>query len=357
MEKHRVVQVGCGYRGKVHLKGWLHNPDRFKLAAVCDLDREKAGAVISELGIECPIYTDADLMLSETDADLFCFSTQPDVRLPLVELAAAHRVKGLVFEKPMATSLQEALAITRLCRANGIKAAVSHQQKYLTSFSKLKSILDRGEIGETVRIEASCQAWLAQLGTHFVDYVLWANGGAKACWVVGHVHGKGLLADSHPSPDYTMGQIGFDNGVRAFVEFGKLSASRMPEDKFWLDNRLTVYGTHGYVWADTDGRWGAFSKRNGGEVITGQGEGWGYQERNLLQPLFARDMADWLDNDAKVHPCNIDITYHGYEIMEALGRSALDNTRVDLPLDTTRCEDLFERMRRELPECVPYDER
>ena len=351
MKRYRVVQVGCGGRGKVHLRGWLENPDRFDLAAVCDLDSAKAEKAMSELGIGCPRYTDANRMLSEMNADLFCFSTQPDVRLSLAELAVKYGVKGLVFEKPMATSLQEASTITRLCRDNGIKAAVSHQQKYLTSFAKLKSVLESGDIGQTLRIEASCQAWLAQLGTHFVDYVLWANGGSKARWVVGHVHGKELLSDSHPSPNYTMGQIGFENGVRAFVEFGRLSESHMAAGKFWVDNRLTVYGSHGYVWADTDGRWGVFSRRSGGEVISGQGEEWGYQERNLLQPLFARDMANWLDDAADTHPCNIEIAYHGYEIMEALGRSALDNVRVDLPLDTSRKEDLFERMRKELPEC------
>ena len=35
------------------------------------------------------------------------------------------------------------------------------------------------------------QAWLSQLGTHYMDYILWANGGSRARWVVGHVHGRG----------------------------------------------------------------------------------------------------------------------------------------------------------------------
>lgn len=350
MKKFRVAQVGCGNRGKIHLKGWLQNSDCFDLVAVCDIDTEKAKSVVSDIGVDCTIYSDADRMLSENETDLFCFVTQPDIRLSFVELAAKHRVNGLVFEKPMATSLREAQTITRICRERGIKAAVSHQQKYLTSLRKLKSVLDRGDIGGIVTIEARCKAWLSQLGTHYVDYVLWASGGARANWVAGHVHGKERLNDSHPSPSYTMGQIGLDNGVRALVEFGYLSKAHMPEEKFWLDNRLTVHGTHGYVWADTDGRWGTLNRETEGEVIGGEGQGWGYQEKNLLQPLFARDMADWLDDGAKMHPCNIEISYHGYEIMEALGRSALDNVRVDLPLDPSVEEDLFERMRHELPE-------
>jgi predicted dehydrogenase len=247
--------------------------------------------------------------------------------------------------------LDEAFKITELCRLNNIVAIVSHQQKYLTSFEKFKEIIDRGEIGEIYRIDASCQAWLAQLGTHYIDYILWANRGVHAKWVVGHVHGRELLSDHHPSPNYTMGQIGFENGVRAFVEFGKLSASYMDKDHFWVDDRLTAYGTLGYVWCDPDGHWGAFTKDTRGELLSGEGENWQTQERQRIQRLFARELADCLDDKTKVHPCNVDITYHGYEIMEALCLSAMDKRRVDLPLNTDKRQDIFERMRKELPEC------
>jgi len=351
VKRHTVAQVGCGNRGKVHLDGWLANQDRFELVAVCDLDETKMREAVADRGIEVSQYTDAESMLAETRPDVFCFSTPPAVRLELVELAVRHGVRGLVFEKPMATSLSEAAAITALCRGHGIKAAVSHQQKYLTSFQKLKEVVDRGDIGTIARIDVSCQPWLAQLGTHYVDYVLWANGGARAEWVAGHVHGRDLLSDSHPSPNYTMGQIGFDNGVRTFVEFGKLSPSYMEKDHFWVDDRMTVRGTHGYVWCDTDGRWGMFTRATDGEVVEEAGRPWVYQEKHLLQPLFARDMADWMDDDALPHPCNIELAYHGYEIMEALCLSAMDHVRVDLPLSTDNAYDMFERMRRELPEC------
>jgi len=351
MPKYKVAQVGCGQRGEIHLDGWLNNPERFSVEAVCELDVEKARRVIEARKLKVKLFTDADQMLAEIKPDVFCFATLPNVRLSMVELAVKHQIKTIVFEKPMATSLDEARKITELCRVNGILAVVSHQQKYLTSFEQFKGVLDRGEIGKVTRIDASCQAWLAQLGTHFIDYILWANGGVRAKWVVGHVHGRELLSDHHPSPNYTMGQIGFENGVRAVVEFGKLAASHMDKERFWVDNRMTAYGTHGYVWCDTDGRWGSFNKTTHGEVIGGEGEGWAKQERGRIQPLFAKDLADCLDDKTKTHSCNIDITYHGYEILEALCLSAMDHKRIDLPLKPGKCSDMFERMRRELPEC------
>jgi len=352
MKRYTVAQVGVGPRGRIHANAFLELKDRFGLVGLCDLDQEKLKTYAKQKNLADEVlYDDAEKMLATTQPDVFCFVTQPDVRLPMVELAAKHGVKGLVFEKPMATSLREAWASTRLCREHNIKTVVSHQQKYLTSLQKVKQLVDAGEVGDVIEVNATCQAWLSQLGTHFMDYILWVNNGSKAKWAVGHVHGRELLSDHHPSPNYTMGHVEFENGVRSFFEFGRLSASHMPEDKFWLDSRLIVHGTHGYVWGDTDGRWSACIRSSRGEVIGEQGDGWVIQEPTRLQPLFLKDFVEWLDDDSKIHPCNIDIAYHGYEILEAVCISAMDDVRVDLPLDPSQCEDIIERMRRELPEC------
>ena len=352
MKKYGVAQVGVGGRGKVHADAFLQLSDRFELVGLCDLDAAKLNAYADSKDLVSGVlYADAEQMLAETKPDVFCFVTQPSLRLPMAKLAGKYEVQGLAFEKPMATSLKEAWAITELCRQHSIKAAVSHQHKYLTSLQKMKEIVDSGDIGDVVYVNATCQAWLAQLGTHYMDYILWANNGDHAKWAVGHVHGKELLSDHHPSPNYTVGHVEFENGVRSYFEFGKLSASHMSGENFWVDDRLTLYGTHGYAWGDANGRWGAFTKSSKGEVIGGEGDVWGVQQSTRLQPLYLAELADWLDDDTKVHPCNIDISYHGYEILEAVCISAMDHIRVDLPLDPDACEDIFERMRRELPEC------
>ena len=37
MKKYRVAQVGCGNRGKYHIKGFMENADRFEVVGLCDL--------------------------------------------------------------------------------------------------------------------------------------------------------------------------------------------------------------------------------------------------------------------------------------------------------------------------------
>ncbi|MCL1794372.1 MAG: Gfo/Idh/MocA family oxidoreductase [Oscillospiraceae bacterium] len=342
-KKYTVAQAGLGNRGRVHLLGIRGNSDRLDLVAVCDIKGERLDLISKEFGVDAA-YLDADKMLAETKPDIFVFVTHPDLRIEMIRLAVKHNIKAVAFEKPMATSVKEAAEMTKLCEENGIKAIVSHQQKYLSSMQKLKQIIDSKEIGEIAQINISTQGWMSQLGTHFMDYAIWANGAAKANWVVGHVHGKGLLTDNHPSPDYIMGQVEFAGGVRLFLENGYLSKSTMGKDKFWVDNRLTVYGRTGYAWAETDGAWGACIN---GQLQGEQGKSWGEQEPGLQTPYFA-DFVKWLDDDSKVHPCNISISYHGYEILEALCVSALDNKPVCLPVNPDEMPDVIKRMKAEL---------
>ncbi len=348
MKKYRVAQLGCGSRGKTHIKGFMENSDRFEIVGLCDLDEAKMKDAAEKYGVTAVLYTDCEKMLSETRPDVFCFVTPPHNRLYFAEMGAKYKVKGMAFEKPMATSLKEAKLIADLCNKNNIKATVCHQHKYLSSFKKLKEIVDSGEIGKIEKIHVGTQAWLSQLGTHYMDYALWINGGKKAKWVVGHVHGRNKLSDSHPSPDFINGTVLLEDGVRLYFECGYLSEKNLPESKFWMDDRLTVYGTHGYAWAECDGAWAAFTRSGNGQLIKGQEGDWKMQNP-LIQAPYTRDIADWLDDDKKVHPCNINISYHGFEILEGLCLSALNNTRIDFPITDMDYEDVLKRMETELP--------
>jgi hypothetical protein len=49
-------------------------------------------------------------------------------------------------------------------------------------------------------------------------------------------------------------------------------------------------------------------------------------------PPYVQEMAGWLDDDKKVHPCCFANAYKGFEIMSAMYRSAADGGQVALPL-------------------------
>ncbi len=345
--KHRVVQVGLGVRGKFHLRGLVKNPEAYEIVGLCDLDPKKIEEAKAMFGLDVPAFTDAETMLRQTRPEVFVFVTHPNVRTQMVELAVRYGVKVLSFEKPMAMNLGEAHHITQLCRDNHIKAVVSHQQKYAEQMQKVNALVRDGQIGEIQKIHVETQSWLAQLGTHYMDYSLWMSGGqARVRSVVGHAHGTWCLGDSHPSPDYLLGEALLTNGVRVYLECGYFSQRRPYVPRYGYDNRLTAYGTNGYLWFETDGKWGGVTKESKGELIGGTCPIWDEQEPFLQIPYY-RDLARWIDDDTQVHPCNIEISYHGYEALEAMCLSALDHTRVDLPLKNLDYEPVLERMGRE----------
>jgi hypothetical protein len=122
----------------------------------------------------------------------------------------------------------------------------------------------------------------------------------------------------------------------------------MADAEFWCNNRITVYGKHGYAWAETNGCCGFLTPETQGRVDLYQYPKWWVQETEI-QGTYYRDLANWLDNDGNKHSCNIEISLHGFEIIEGLYKSALENTRVDLPIQG-EVKDSIAEMKRVLPE-------
>ena len=362
MAKIRVAQVGCGNRGGKHLQGWLAQPDRFEIVALCELDAARMRATADEFGLDAAQYADADRMLAETEPDLFCFVTPPGVRLAMVELAAKHGVKGLAFEKPMALSLAEARRMVELCRGAGIKATVCQQHIYTSSFQKLGRVLDAGDVGQVTEIHATTSGNLMDRGTHYTHYLMWASGFAQPRWVVGHVHGRTQLQDIHPSPDLCLVRLELAGGVYGLGEYGGV-APRYDSGDAWQVNRLTVRGTEGTAWAENTGIWATQSRATKGEWLRGAnpayskedpGAGWAW-ESPRIQQSYAGQVADWLDGSLADHPCNVEYAYTGFEVLAAACWSSLEQVRVDLPLAdpsalTRDGADVFARLHTDLPD-------
>ena len=53
---------------------------------------------------------------------------------------------------------------------------------------------------------------------------------------------------------------------------------------------------------------------------------------DLDMPPYIQEMADWLDDDQKPHPANLEHACLGAEIMLAMQRSAAEGGQIALPL-------------------------
>src|SRR6476619_8592483 len=106
---YRVIVVGMGKRGVHHASAFAANP-RFQLAGICSRDPQRLAAAASKLGA-VRTSTDPSALAGEVKPDVFCFCTPPGVRLPLVELGIDSGAKLIAFEKTVALTSAEGMAM------------------------------------------------------------------------------------------------------------------------------------------------------------------------------------------------------------------------------------------------------
>ena len=280
MKKYSVLVVGMGKRG-MH-----HDPKRLDDAAA-RLGQPQKG-------------TDAAALARAVKPDVFCFCTLPNLRTPLIEAALAGGAQLIAFEKPVTLTSAELFTIRDRLRQAGVKAVVSHQHRYGRHYQKVKEIIASGALGRVHTVYGSSPGWMTHMLSHLIDYTCWFNQYAPGAWAMAQAAGGAKLGDNHPSPDYLGGFVQFANGVRGIYECGAGAPDQPEVAKWWGKNRIGAQGTEGFAEVLTNGGWRAVTRSGGAQ------SGDGAMNYDLDMPPYIQEMADWLDDPQKVHPCNFD---------------------------------------------------
>jgi len=327
--KYRVVVAGMGKRGMHHALAFQKNP-RFEVTGICDIDPARLDAAAAKLGISIK-GDDVRTVSKAARPDVFCFCTLPNLRTPMIQAGIDSGARLIAMEKPVALTSAEGFQIRRLLDSSGVKAVVSHQHRYGVHYRKVKEIVASGALGRVHTVYATATGWMMHMLSHLIEYIRWYNDGAEAEWVMAQAAGRSKLTDMHPSPDYIAGFVHFSNGVHGVIECGA-GAPDVPEvDYWWRKCRIGAQGTDGFAEVMTGGGWRAVTK-------DGASSGGGSMDYDLDMPPYIQEMADWLDDPNRVHPCNFDSAYKGFEIMMAFCRSAAQGGQIGLPLTSAADE-------------------
>ena len=324
MKQYTVMVVGMGKRGKHHATAFNANP-RFKVVGICDIAQAALDAAAPTLG-NPRTSTDAAALAKELKPDIFCFCTMPNLRTPLLKAAIEGGAKLVAFEKPVALTSAEAIVLRDMIKSSGIKAVVSHQHRYGPHYRKIKEIAASGALGRIQTVYGSATGWMTHMLSHLIDYTRWYNDNAPAEWVMAQAAGRAKLTDNHPSPDYIAGVVQFANGVRGIYECGAGAPDQPEVGKWWGKCRMSIQGTEGFAEVLTNGGWRAVTKSGGYQC------GEGAMNYDADMPPYIQEMADWLDDDKKVHQNCFDNAYAGAEIMLAMQQSAMLGGQIALPL-------------------------
>ena len=328
-----------GKRGMHHATTFQANP-RFEVAGICDIDQKRLDDAAAKLGVAVK-GKDAAEVAHAVRPDVFCFCTLPNIRASMVKIGIESGARLIAMEKPVALTSAEGFEVRDLLAKSGVKAVVSHQHRYGEHYQKVGELVASGALGRIHTVYGTATGWMMHMLSHLVDYLRWFNNDAEAEWVMAQAAGRGKLADIHPSPDYIAGFIHFANGVHGVIECGA-GAPDVPEvDYWWRKCRMGAQGTDGFAEVLTGGGWRSVTK-------AGATSGAGSMSYDLDMPPYIQEMAEWLDDDRRVHPCHFSSAYKGFEIMMAFCRSAAEGGQVALPL--TSAADEIEMLKRSVPD-------
>ncbi|HMH50522.1 MAG TPA: Gfo/Idh/MocA family oxidoreductase [Candidatus Acidoferrum sp.] len=139
--------VGCG-RIAGHHADHLADLPRARLAAVCDLQPERAEAYARKHGV--PAYTNYHEMLRREQIDVVNILT-PSGMHPEHALDAMERYgKHVILEKPMALAWEDVQTLRRTAERAGVKIFPVYQNRYNKAVRKVRAALASGELGRPV---------------------------------------------------------------------------------------------------------------------------------------------------------------------------------------------------------------
>ncbi len=144
--------IGAGFIMKdIHLVAY--GEAGFDVVALASRTPANAHAAADERGIETVYDTWQDL-LDDERVEIVDIAFPPDQQLGIVREAVKRpHIKGILAQKPVAFTLDEAIEMVRLCDEAGIKLGVNHNMRYDQSMRALRSLLEAGELGEPVVAE------------------------------------------------------------------------------------------------------------------------------------------------------------------------------------------------------------
>jgi len=320
----KTAFLGCGGRARGHAQAYEH-VKRGKIVAICDLNEERLNSFGEQFSVQ-KRYTDIHEMLDKEKPNLLHIVTQPDLRVPLMTIAAEHEVPSAIVEKPIAIDSKDYQAIKNLGEKSSTKFVVNHQLHFHPKRLELQRDVDDGNIGEVRFLEASARLNLLGQGTHILQLLFAFNGNAVPTSVFGQLSGANGISSNHPAPDMAEAVITFENGTRGLLLCGTNAPSVGEGVPGHQHKRISVYGTRGFVQWQMNA-WERGTPEKGYENGTKS-----YGEEDVLgQAGLTEAVFDWLEDDNCPHPTRLDLSLTQFNVILGTYASALEYKAVELP--------------------------
>jgi predicted dehydrogenase len=152
--KLRVALVGTGVRGSGTWGRTLiqRYSDVLEMVGLCDINPIRLEYAKGYMGANCPVYTDFDQMVKDTQPDTVIVTTADCFHAKYI-CRAMNLGCDVITEKPLATDEKMAQDILDTERKTGKKLVVTFNYRYSPEAEKVKEILMSREIGEITSVD------------------------------------------------------------------------------------------------------------------------------------------------------------------------------------------------------------
>ena len=271
MSKIKIGIIGVGSIAESHIASYLKNPD-VELYAFCDINEKRLNKMGEKYGIS-RLFTDKNEMLKLAEIDAVSVCTWNSEHAPCT-IAALNAGKHVLCEKPMATSVEDAIKMKEAAEKNGKLLMIGFVRRFGNDCDIMMDFNSVDYLGEIyyakatyLRRNGNPGGWfgdksrsaggpLIDLGVHVIDFTRYLMGNPKPVSVYGATFKKLLdrrnlkttkdyLASSTTEndvcdvEDLATALIRYDNGAVLSIEASFSLNIKKPQGK------IEFFGTKG----------------------------------------------------------------------------------------------------------------
>ena len=250
----KTIIIGAGRIFSKHFEALKNLELNYDVMAIVENDCSQHETIKKKT--ELPVYTSLEECLSDYEVDLAIVLTQSGGHYAIAKKLCG-RVPHVIVEKPMTLNLNAALELVRLFDASNSSLYVVKQNRYNKPVQFLKSLLDRGVLGEkhisSVRVRWCREqkyydqhdwrgTWFQDGGvisnqaSHHLDLLQWMMGDFARVMAHSNTFGSDIEVE-----DSLVGIVEFKSGAMATIE---ATTAARPRD---IEGSISILGSEGSV--------------------------------------------------------------------------------------------------------------
>jgi predicted dehydrogenase len=146
---YRIGAVGAGFIMR-DVQVVAYRNAGFEVAAITSIPISDAQKAAELRGIP-RVASSLEEMLDDASIEIIDIAVPPHFQLDIVGLAVKRKhIRGILAQKPLAVTYQQAVETVRICDKAKVKLAVNQNMRYDQSIRALKTLLDHGDLGQPV---------------------------------------------------------------------------------------------------------------------------------------------------------------------------------------------------------------